>query len=182
MASMYYVTVNELMAHVLDGEDAIEYCQNNIQSLAELIYHNSSLMLNKGKFTNEQRIEIRQFCVDLFDLLFPDGNCGFFHCRYCELYTLMARNNKHLGCVDEMFKCLYNAARHALEFDTLKDGKFTSFMSDRVEISSVNMVRNFPENRCGLLLKQIDKHFGEFKGDRRMKDIFQMVEPTAYMG
>ena len=182
MAGYYYVTVNELMPHLLEGEEAVAYCQNNIQSLAELICHNVSLMLNKGKFTNEERIKIREFAVGVFDLLFPDGNCGFFHCRYCELYNLMARNNKYLGKVDNMFECLAKAADHAIKFDTLKDGKFTSFMSDRVEISSDNSVRNFPENRCGLLLKLIDKYFAEFKGDQRMIKIIEMIEPTAYMG
>ena len=182
MASLYHVTVNELMPHLLQGEEAVEYCQSNIQSLAELICHNASLMLNKGEFTNKERIRVRQFVLDVFDLLFPDGNCGFFHCRYSELYSLMARNNKYLGNTDEMFDCLANAANHAIKFDTLKDGKFTSFMSDRVEISSDDSVRNFPENRCGLLMKLIDKYFAEFKDELRMKEIIDMIEPVAFMG
>ncbi len=182
MAGYYYVTVNELMPHVLEGEDAVRYCQENIQSLAELIYHNASLMLNKGTFSNEQRINVRKFVIDLFDLLFPDKNCGFFHCRYSELYILMARNNKHLGNVDEVFKCLDKAAYHAIEFDTMKDGMFTSVISDRVKISAQNSVRNFPENRCGLLLKLIDKHFSDFKDDRRMIAIINNVRDIAFMG
>lgn len=183
MASLYYVTVNELMPHVLEGEDAVKYCQENIQSLAELIYHNASLMLNKGKFSNEERIRVRQFVLDVFDLLYPDGNCGFFHCRYSELYSLMARNYKYLGRVDEMVFCLEKAAEHAIAFDTIKDGNFTAFMVDRVEIRADDAVKNFIENRSGLLLKSLlGEAYTDCREDARIKKIIELLKQIAYMG
>ena len=183
MANHYHITVNELMPHLLEADEAVIYCQSNIQSLAELICHNASLMLNKGEFTNEERIRVRQFVIDVFDLLFTDGNCGFFHCRYSELYTLMARNNKYLGRDDEMFFCLEKAAEHAIKFDTIKDGKFTSFMADRVSITSKDIMKNFAENRSGLLLKALNgREYAAYIDNERLKNIIACLEPIAYMG
>ena len=52
-----------------------------------------------------------------------------------------------------MFRCLEQAAEHAVKYDSRKDGMYTAFMVNRVELSVNDAYKNYSENDSGLLLK-----------------------------
>ena len=86
MAPIYHVTVNQMMPHLLNGKEAVKYCQTNIQTLMDLIMGNVNVLINKGNYSPEEAIEARSFAIDCFKLLYPDGNYGFYHCRLSTFY------------------------------------------------------------------------------------------------
>ena len=182
MAGIYAVTVNEMMPHFMDGEAAVEYCQSNIQYLVQMIETNTEIMINKGKFSIEDRIKAREMIIKFYEMLYSDSNYGFYHVRFSELYEKLARNYLKINDYDRMFDCLEKSTINAIAFDGLKDGEYTAFLVNKLKIKTNEAVKDFPENRCGLLLKLIDKYFAEFKGDQRMEKIIDMIEPIAYMG
>ena len=182
MAGIYAVTVNEMMPHFMDGEAAVEYCQSNIQYLVQMIETNTEIMINKGKFSIEDRIKAREMIIKFYEMLYSDSNYGFYHVRFSELYEKLARNYLKINDYDRMFDCLEKSTNNAIAFDGLKDGEYTAFLVNKLKIKTNEAVKDFPENRCGLLLKLIDKYFAEFKGDQRMEKIIDMIEPIAYMG
>ncbi len=182
MAGFYSVTVNEMMPRFLEGDDAVEYCQMNIQSLVEMIGQNSNIIMWKGKFTPEEKIKICQFVIDCYRLLYPDGNCGFYHVRFSEFYEKMAHNYLKLGDEENMFDCLEDAVDHAIKFDTLIDGMYTSFMVNKVKSSSIDAVKDHTENQSGLLLKSMRKNqFAQFQNDPRMMKIIKKLTSVAIM-
>ena len=69
MANIYHVSSNQLMARVLEGEEAVEHCQQNIQALFDLILSNTSLIIQNAKYTPEETIKACQFVIDCFSLL-----------------------------------------------------------------------------------------------------------------
>ena len=50
-----------------------------------------------------------------------------------------------------MFNCLEKAAEHAVKFDSRKDGMYTAFMVNKVELSVNDAYKNYTENQCCLL-------------------------------
>ena len=182
MAPIYHVTVNQMMPHLLKGEEAIEYCQTNIQTLMDLILGNVNVLINKGDFSPEEAIKARRFAIDCFNLLYPDGQCGFYHCRLSMFYERMGNDYLKLGNEEEMISCFEKAAEHAICFDTRGNGRYTAFMVNRAVFSSDGATKNHTENSSGLLLKSLRKdQFAHLQNDPRMVSIIEKLTPVAVM-
>ena len=182
MANGYHISSNQLMARVLEGEKAVEYCQENIQALFDLVLSNTSLIMQNAKYTPEEKIKACQFVIDCFSLLYTDGNCGFYHCRLATFYEIMANNYLKLKNIEKVLDCLEKAAEHAILFDTLKDGMFTAFMVNRVKISSTDAIKDHTENASGLRLKNLKmEKYAHLQDDPRMVRIVEKLMPVAIM-
>ena len=177
MAGDYSVTRNEMIPHFLDGDEAVEYCQRNIQRLVAMIGHNTRLICRKGEYTPEETVKACQFEIDCYDLLYTDGNCGFYHVRYSEAYLGMARNYLRLGEKEKAVDCIEKALGHAKSFDELKDGMFTSFMVNKLEISSILSVKNHEQTQTDLILREIKKDaFSEMHHEPRIKALLKSLD------
>ena len=182
MANCYSVTSNQLMARVLEGEEAIKWCQSNIILLVEMIGHNALIMLRNGKYDQEDKIKTYSFVISCYEMLFYDGNCGFYHCRLSEYYNYMASAYLKLNNVDKTIECLEKSVEHAIKFDTLVDGMYTSFMVNKVKIHGNDAVKNHTENDSGLLLKDLrTEKYAHLQNDPRMIKLIEKLEPIAVM-
>ncbi len=123
-----------------------------------------------------------QFVIACYNLLYCDGNFGFYHTRLSEYYEKMAHSYLEQGDADRMFTCLEKSSEHAIEFDTLKDGMFTAFMVNKLEISLMDAVKTYTENQSGLLLKALQKDtFAHLQSDPRMQKIVEKLTPIAIL-
>ena len=177
MSGDYSATKNEMMPHFLTGDEAVKYCQRNIQRLVEMIGHNTRLICRKGEYTPEETVKACQFEIDCYDLLYTDGNCGFYHVRYSEAYLGMARNCLRLGEKEKAIDCVEKAVGHAKRFDKLKDGRFTSFMVNKLEISSILSVKNHEQTQTALIFRELKKDaFSELHREPRIKAILKSLD------
>ena len=182
MAYSYAITSNEMMPRFLEGDEAVELCQTNIQSLVDMIWCNTCIMCWKGKYSSEERIKAFRFAIDCFSLLYSDGNFGFYHERVSDCYKEIADCYLKLGDEEQMFKCLEKAAEHAVKYDSRKDGMYTAFMVNKVELSVNDAYKNYTENQCGLLLKSLRKdQFAHLQNNPRMMKIIEKLTPVAIM-
>ena len=182
MAYSYAITSNQIMPRFLEGNEAVELCQSNIQTLVDMIWGNTWIMCWKGKYSSEDRIKAFRFAIDCFSLLYSDGNFGFYHERISDCYKEIADCYLKLGDEDQMFKCLEIAAEHAVKYDSRKDGMYTAFMVNKVELSVNDAYKNYTENQCGLLLKSLKKdQFEHLQNDPRMVRIIEKLKPVAIM-
>ena len=176
MFGPYSATINELMPVLLEGEDAVKYCQKNIQDLFDIICENTSMINRKGNFAPEDRIKLLEFSLKCYDLLYLDGNCGLCHIRYSKIYEEMAKYYLELKKTEHAITCLEKSAEHAIQYDTLQDGIYTAFMVNRMRFSSKNAVKSKTENRCALLLNALKKKpFSNLSDNRRLVKIIEML-------
>ena len=182
MAYSYPITSNEMMPLFLEGDEAVELCQSNIQTLVDLICGNMYIMCWKGNYSSEDRIKAFRFAIDCFSLLYSDGNFGFYHERISNCYKEIADCYLKLGDEEQMFNCLEKAAEHAVKYDSRKDGMYTAFMVNKVELSVNDAYKNYTENQCGLLLKSLRKdQFAHLQNNPRMMKIIEKLTPVAIM-
>ena len=182
MAPLYCISVNQLMVRLLEGDEGVEWCQSNIQELVDLIGNNAMIMIEKGNYSQEDRIRVLEFVISVYDLLFYDGNCGFYHCRLSEYYNYMASAYLKLNNVDKTIECLEKSVEHAIKFDTLVDGTHTAFMVNKVEIYGDGAVKNYTENDSGLLLKDLrSEKYAHLQNDPRMIKLIEKLESIAIM-
>ncbi len=182
MAPIYHVTVNQMMPRLLKGEEAIEFCQTNIQTLMDLIVSNVNVLINKGNYSPEEAIQARTFAMDCLRLLYPDGNCGFYHCRLSMFYQRMGNDYFKLDKIEEMISCFEKAAEHAVLFDLRGNGRYTAFMVNQVSYASEDVTKNHTENQSGLILKTLQKkQYAHLQNDPRIMRIFEKLAPIAIM-
>ena len=174
------VSVSDMKARFLEGDEAVKYCQENVQNLFDEIKINAQIMCLKGKYPPEDVIRVDEFLIRCFDLLYSDGNCGFYHTRYGELYEDMAENYLKIGDTDKAIACFEKAAEHTVLYDTQKDGTYTAFMVNKVVLSTRNAYKTYTGNDSGMLLDHLrsDK-CASLRDDPRMKRIVAKLEPVA---
>ena len=82
---------------------------------------------------------------------------------------LLAIQYLKLNDTEKVFEHLEKSAEHAIKYDTLKDGMFTSFMVNKIEIQSIVAVKNHQETQLGFLLNMVQSdRFAQLKEDKRM--------------
>ena len=174
------VSKNDMLTHILDGEEAVRHCQKNVMQLFDMVRLNVCIMCQKGGYAPEDQIKALEFCIKCFDLLYPDGNCGFYHTRYLEMYLDMSKRYLECSDADKMYECLEKSAEHAIKSDSLKDGKFTSFIVNKIDFSDLHPSKNYTENESGLLLKALKgERYKRFETDPRMVKIVEKLTPVA---
>ena len=182
MAHSYAITTNQMMPRFLEGDEAVELCQSNIQTLVEMIWSNTYILCWKGNYSSEERIKAFQFAIDCFRLLYSDGNFGFYHVRVSQCYLELAECYLKLNKEDDMFTCLEMAAEHAVKYDCLRDGMYTAFMVNKVALSVNDVYKTYSENDSGLMLKMLNgEKYLCYKDDPRMKKIMERLRPTAML-
>ena len=128
MAGRYVGTENQLMIHILEGEAASDFCKWNIETLVDLIATNADVMLKKGTFTDVEQIHVAELIINLFALIYEDGNYGFYHCRVSKWSMLIAKGYARNQDMEETLRWLEHAMNHAVCYDTLNEGEYTSLI------------------------------------------------------
>lgn len=128
MAGRYIGTENQLMIYILEGEAAADFCKWNIETLVDLIATNTSVMLQKGTFTNEEEIRICEFVLNLFALVYEDENYGFYHCRISKWSMRIAKCYARDHNEEETLRWVHNAMIHAAAYDSLDEGRYTALI------------------------------------------------------
>lgn len=136
MAGRYVGTENQLMIHILEGEDAADFCKWNIETLIDLIATNTNVMLQKGVFTNADEIRICELIVNLFALIYEDGNYGFYHCRISKWSMRIAKCYAKEQRTEETLRWVHNAMLHAAAYDSLEKGRYTALIVRNKEYHS----------------------------------------------
>ena len=122
------------------------------------------------------------FVISCYKLLYDDGNFGFYHCRLWQCYKRIADNYLMLEKKDEMLDNLEKATEHAIKFDMRKDGMYTAFMVNSVELSLDDAYKNYTGNDSAWLLECLrDDKYKKWKDDSRMHNIITKLETVAVM-
>jgi len=179
MGGNYHTTRYSLLCRVLDGEEAVKHCKDMLLISFDSIFQYVSIMTWKGKFSASDEIRARNFICKFSELLFEDGNCGFYTCRMSENYRMMARAYKALGKTEEMFECLEKSADLSIKFDTMDaEDEYTAFMIKGVKFEGC--YKDHTANDSGLLVKELKgKRYEDSKEDPRLNSIIEKLAPIA---
>ncbi len=172
MSDSYATAVNTLMINLLEGEEAVKYCQYNIVYMIDLISLNVIHIIGSGKFNSEDVIKAANFVLNLFSLLYENGDYGFYNCRISEWYYRLAKAYIKNNDIDTVFKNLEKAAVHCIKYDTELKSKHTSLMVNRLEYIPENVFKSHTNNQSALLLNKLKNDlFNTIREDERFKKI-----------
>lgn len=176
----FWATRDEFMPEILEGEEAVRYCQNNIEQLMALIWKNVRVMAEKG-ITPEEQIANWQFVLRCYETLYPDGKMGAEHYRMGDTYRTLAQIYRDLGKTDEMFSSLEKTAEHAVKYDT-RTGKerYALPVLNRLIGSQFVFTRPIAVTESAWLLKELNSDdYAPYRDDPRMQAIIERLQLFA---
>ncbi|MBQ8641466.1 MAG: helix-turn-helix transcriptional regulator [Clostridia bacterium] len=180
MAGSYYVTTQELLKTVLDGEERIELCQNNLINLVELISRNINDIVSAGILTAAEKIRAHKAQLAFFEILYPDGDYGFYHCRLADTYKDLSCWYHDLADRENVLASLEKAAYHAEKYDTRTDSRRTSPLVNRTEDRTESVTKDYTGNDSALLFRFLEREiFDPYREDRRFTAIVEQVRRVA---
>lgn len=161
----YWTTCNELLTSVLTGDELLNQCQYNIQTLADLLTMNAGLLTRSDRYTTEEKMRIYRFCIDLMKMVYGRENYGFYACRVAGFHFNIARicadRKDTEGCLAELDAMI----DHTVYYDTYSDGKYSGLLVNSQEYSRKNNTKNYTESSCSRCLTDLQNPIFDFVRD-----------------
>ena len=167
------ITASNLLAHIYKGERAVIHIQEVICDFAYLTYNQIESLVREANFTNAERRKAFMYSLNIFNLLYEDGDYGWICTRIASLYADIAlcyAVDKNLA---ETIKHIILAADYAIKFLTQRSFKHTSFMVNRLKYTDDH--RGYPNgvdnDARGLLNMFRNESFDFCRGDETFKGV-----------
>ena len=181
MGSSLYVTSDILLSSVLKGDELVEHRQGNIKHLTELLAQE----IYRCGWHTETSIAKHAYhkAIELYELIYEDGDFGFYACRVSEIYNELAKISAEQQDKAATFDYLANAAKYAIIYDTQADSEYTSPLVNRLSHSGSGVSKNYMSNWSYLILKSTeDKRYDFCRDDEVFTKIAEDLKKSAVSG
>ena len=182
------LTSNMLLRHIYEGEEQIKQLKSNIEDFCEYITSDIKLFAGTkyGYDTSEdggkKRIKLYQKAIEIYKIIYENGDYGFYNGRMKDLYFSLAVNYTLLNDFDNALDSLEKAANYAIAFDTMPDVfTHTSIISDGKEFSKAkNLAKDYDHNESYQLHSWLsDQRYDPIRETERFKAIVAKLEQYA---
>jgi len=180
MAASPYITSAGLRESILDGEEGIKCCQENIARSVQSAAFSAIGMTSKTDMTPEEEIAAVRFAVDLYGLLYSDGNVGFYAVDLSWFHHCLARCYADLGDADGCIRELELAAEYAVKADSRVKSPYTAPMVNRLVNDPSTTTKNHKGNTCAWRIDGMGwRHFDFIREDERFRNILRRLGEYA---
>ncbi|MDE5576693.1 MAG: helix-turn-helix domain-containing protein [Oscillospiraceae bacterium] len=162
----------------LKGEELIKFAQGVVSTLANAMYLTLWYLSdldgkNDPQMTQEQRIEIQQKAIALYDIVFDKGDYNYYFHDVYHSYSHIASMAMGSGDRELALDSLEKAAEFAAADDDLPDKKpYTSLLVNRLEYNKKHSIKNFTFTyREELLEKLAWDGYDSIRDDPRFKAV-----------
>lgn len=118
---------------LLHGEERVKRCQETIRLLGWAFFGQIEQLADEEVFDAETCIALYQKAIDMYGVIYGDGNMCYTHLRVSKCYYCMGLYALDLDQVDRAVGYFAKSAEHAKRFDALpEDAAFTSLLLNRL--------------------------------------------------
>ena len=163
------VTADNLLRGIYEGEERRKHIQRMVLSDIENIQRDIMIMADSaGGLSNDEAKHAHQFAVKLFELLFENGDYGFYFIRVVESYAEIAIIDAKEKRLDET------------KYDTRIDGNYTSPLVNRLDHKRTYVYTSSMENQARETLNRMKWEAFDFcREAERFKEIEKNLEKYA---
>ena len=174
-----------LFANIYEGTKKNQANQrlksNLLQFMLKKFDSNCKLDCGERLYSSDDLDALREKKIALLELLFEDGDFGFYSSGLSAFYEESARRYATVGNVEKTLDCLEKAAHLAIDFITfVQNGTFTHtslFLKGMVETSS-NVCLNGDQNQVEYILKNMEQiEYDIVRKTEKFKRIHDALEP-----
>ncbi len=154
---------------------------NLLQFILKGFDSNYKLDSEERLYSSEELSALREKKIALLELLFENGDFGFYNGELSNLYEERTRRYLSEGSIEKALACLEKAAHLAIDFITfMQKDTFTHtslFLKGMVEKSS-NIALNISDNQAALIFKNMEfKEYDIVRETERFRHISDILKP-----
>ncbi|MDR0916142.1 MAG: helix-turn-helix transcriptional regulator [Oscillospiraceae bacterium] len=112
MAPKSAISSNGLLEAVLTGDELLGRTQLNLMLELDDIDLTVTWMLRSREFTPDEIIAAREKVLHIFEIVYDDGDFGFYHTRISGIYISLARQYARLKNREKVIECAALAQKH----------------------------------------------------------------------
>ncbi|MCL2775963.1 MAG: helix-turn-helix domain-containing protein [Oscillospiraceae bacterium] len=180
--SYMYCTWNQVLTKVYEDSELHELIVNNIRGYIDLLTGTlTHLGWSKYKDDLSKKIKIYKKAVDLIELMWENGDYGFYSCRLAEYYMDMAKSYIELNDVENTLDCFEKCVKYAVASDTAVKMEHTSVIFENTNYDPSGPTKNYDYNECYRLLHTfgMDEKFVSIKDNEQYKTVVAELEKYA---
>ncbi len=178
------VCKQSLMSNITKGDEKFHAKQTEIYLLLQFLETcicnmNTRMDNDEWRYSDEEVSILRDKSIALLDIIFEDGNFGFYHSRLTDIHSDQAKYYAKIKSIEKTLYHLKKASEHAIAFlNWDQDGEYTCllFKGMRREKFSTNDTRN---NALYLLETMKSKRFELLFDNEEFIHIKDQLEPLA---
>lgn len=181
MGGSMFTTKEDLRSFVMKGEEGLKATQQYLVHLILLaVLASSRQVLQKEGITSQERIEVEEFCINLWKTLFSDGNVGFYahdiSYRYSIIATIYAKEKDG----ERAIEALENCAEYAVRSSKVGKVQYTAPMVNMLKNDPRENTKNYKGNACNNRLTGLSWRGYDFiRDDERFKRIERLLKQHA---
>ena len=137
----------DLHLHVLEGEELITHCQNHFWKVCDNMYLYMKYLLDcpEAKYTIEEKHSMWKTLYDMFSMIFPDKDFGFFDLRLAEISFFMAAQSARLEQFDKAFDEMEKMIAHLEKMQNYSGIAHTSPLVNKIKNDQSNIFKSSEE-------------------------------------
>lgn len=183
------VTCDMILEALYDGEERVEQLRKNIISFCDYITRDMSRFLwakysDTGNEKDVQtRIKTYQKAIDIYKIIYEDGDYGFYNTRMAGLHLAMASNYILLNDYDNVLDCIEKSAEYTIAFDMLPEVfTHTSIIPDGYEFTKAQQLSkhyNYNDSYEMLNMDLCNERYNPIRDTERFKAVLAKLEQYA---
>lgn len=184
-----YTTSHILLSDIYDGENKITQLKINIENFCDCFtsdimnFARTKYNDDKDAASVQKRIKLYQKAIDIYRIIYEDGDYGFYNSRMNNVCMGMANNYLLLDDFHNALDCLEKAGDYAIAFDTLpKIFTHTSIIFENNEFSKTkNLSKDYAHNDSYGMIQHLlnDIKYNPIGETERFKSIIAKLEQYA---
>ncbi len=175
-------TSNSVLTGIYKGEELHRHLKNNINIFTTCLASNLNQFGCDNEIDLNKRIELHKKSIGIYELIYENGDYGFYNCRLAEYYMGLAKCYAALYNTESTIESLEKSLKYAVTYDTLAESEHTSviFRGDGYNLSGSG--KQYSYNDCYRLLNDFGLKSEEFdfiKSNARYIEIIAEFEKYA---
>ncbi|MBQ8746911.1 MAG: helix-turn-helix domain-containing protein [Clostridia bacterium] len=150
----------DLRVHVLEGDPLVEHCQNYFWKLCDEMYLYMGYLLKckESGYTHEQKHTAWKNLCEVFCMIFPDGDFGFWEERLARVCFFMSMESMKMGEHDRALDELEQMLTHIECFQNFTSLAHTSLLVNKVKSNREDFASISEETFAQTQLRYLTNH------------------------
>ena len=173
----------DLHVHVLEGNELTEHCQNYFWKVCDKMYLYMKYMLDctDAEYTHEEKHAMWETLYNMFHMIFPNKDFGFWHDRLARINFLMALESGKAEAFERATCELERMLVHLEKNQDFTGISHSSLLVNKIKINQTNIAKSNTETLGHIYLRYLNNNDAVFASIKDTPRYLNIKERLAAM-
>ena len=150
----------DLRLHVLEGNALAEHCQNYFWKVCDRMYLYMKYLLDytDAGYTHEEKHKLWETLYNMFHMIFPNQDFGFWHDRLARISFFMALESGKVGAFERAIHELEQMLIHIEKNQGFTGISHSSLLVNKIKINQTNIAKSSEETLGHAYLRYLNNN------------------------